>query len=194
MVILMAAAQLGSLLPHVVVPAVMPSHLIPEWGLSYAEAGLMAASYAAGYMLAVPVLSALTDRVDARRIASRNRFLQTLSHFLIHRRHLRRIHAQDVRPALINGTPFGAVVFHNKLEVRHECAVQVILEASGVLARLAQNWSETARAVIRQRLVHFLFRLEIIVEGARSEVGSAYDIAHGRGLITQRRKHVAGSG
>lgn len=68
MVILMAAAQLGSLLPHVVVPAVMPSHLIPEWKLSYAEAGLMAASYAAGYMLAVPVLTTLTDRIDARRI------------------------------------------------------------------------------------------------------------------------------
>jgi len=66
MVILMALAQLGSLLPHVVVPAVMPSHLIPEWGLSYSEAGLMAASYAAGYMLAVPVLATLTDRVDAR--------------------------------------------------------------------------------------------------------------------------------
>ena len=64
----MSAAQLGSLLPHVVVPAVMPSHLIPEWGLSYSEAGLMAASYAAGYMLAVPLLTTLTDRIDARRI------------------------------------------------------------------------------------------------------------------------------
>ena len=65
---LMALAQLGSLLPHVVVPAVMPSHLIPEWNLSYSEAGLMAASYAAGYMLAVPVLATLTDRIDARWI------------------------------------------------------------------------------------------------------------------------------
>lgn len=62
----MSAAQIGSLLPHVVVPAVMPSHLIPLWGLSYSEAGLMAASYAAGYMLAVPVLVTLTDRYDAR--------------------------------------------------------------------------------------------------------------------------------
>jgi predicted MFS family arabinose efflux permease len=64
----MALAQLGSLLPHVAVPAVLPSHLIPEWDLSYSEAGLMAASYAAGYMLAVPVLTTLTDRVDARWI------------------------------------------------------------------------------------------------------------------------------
>ena len=68
LVALMSAAQLGSLLPHVVVPAVMPSHLIPEWGLSYSAGGLMAASYAAGYMLAVPVLTTLTDRVDARWI------------------------------------------------------------------------------------------------------------------------------
>ena len=68
LVVLMAVAQIGSLLPHVVVPAVIPSHLVPEWNLSYSEAGLMAASYAAGYMLAVPVLTTLTDRMDARWI------------------------------------------------------------------------------------------------------------------------------
>jgi len=64
----MSAAQLGSLLPHVVVPAVMPDHLIALWGLSYSDAGLMAASYAAGYMFAVPFLSTLTDRIDARLV------------------------------------------------------------------------------------------------------------------------------
>ncbi len=68
LVALMAAAQLGSLLPHVTLPAVMPGWLIPEWGLSYSDGGLMAASYAAGYMLAVPVLTTLTDRIDARWI------------------------------------------------------------------------------------------------------------------------------
>lgn len=62
----MCAGQLGSLLPHVVVPAVMPAHLIPLWGLSGSQAGLLAASYATGYMLAVPVLASLTDRIDAR--------------------------------------------------------------------------------------------------------------------------------
>ena len=67
----MALAQLGSLLPHVVVPAVMPSHLIPEWNLTYSQAGLMAASYAAGYMVAVPVLTTLTDRIDARLIRTK---------------------------------------------------------------------------------------------------------------------------
>jgi predicted MFS family arabinose efflux permease len=60
--------QVGNLLPHVVVPAIMAQHLIPLWGLSAAQAGLMAAAYAFGYMLAVPVLTALTDRIDARHI------------------------------------------------------------------------------------------------------------------------------
>jgi MFS family permease len=64
----MCAGQVGNLLPHVVVPAVMAGHLIPQWGLSATEAGLMASSFALGYMLAVPVLTALTDRTDARLI------------------------------------------------------------------------------------------------------------------------------
>ncbi|MGE0423644.1 MAG: MFS transporter [Reyranellaceae bacterium] len=64
----MCLGQVGNLLPHVVVPAVMVGHLIGPWGLSNAQAGLMASSYAAGYMVAVPVLSTLTDRMDARRI------------------------------------------------------------------------------------------------------------------------------
>jgi predicted MFS family arabinose efflux permease len=62
----MCAGQVGNLLPHVVVPAVMAAHLIPLWGLSAAQAGLMAGAYAFGYMLAVPVLATLTDRIDAR--------------------------------------------------------------------------------------------------------------------------------
>ena len=64
----MAVGQVGGLLPHVAVPATMPAHLIPLWGLSNGEAGLMASAYALGYMLAVPFLTTLTDRIDARRI------------------------------------------------------------------------------------------------------------------------------
>lgn len=64
----MCLGQVGNLLPHVAVPAVMAQHLIPQWGLSASEAGLMASSFALGYMLAVPFLTALTDREDARRI------------------------------------------------------------------------------------------------------------------------------
>jgi MFS family permease len=64
----MCVGQIGNLLPHVVVPAVMPQHLIPLWHLSATEAGFMASAFAIGYMLAVPVLTTLTDRIDARII------------------------------------------------------------------------------------------------------------------------------
>ena len=64
----MCVAQVCNLLPHVVVPAIMAQHLMPLWHLSAAQAGLMASAYAFGYMLAVPMLTALTDRFDARGI------------------------------------------------------------------------------------------------------------------------------
>jgi predicted MFS family arabinose efflux permease len=64
----MCVGQLGNLLPHVAVPAVMPRHLMPGWGLSGAEAGMMASAFAFGYMFAVPFLTTLTDRIDARNI------------------------------------------------------------------------------------------------------------------------------
>lgn len=64
----MCVGQLGSLLPHVVVPSILAGFLIPEWHLTGARAGLLAGSGAAGYMLTVPVLATLTDRIDARKI------------------------------------------------------------------------------------------------------------------------------
>ena len=39
-----------------------------EWGLSNSEAGLISGIYYAGYVMATPVLTALTDRVDSRRV------------------------------------------------------------------------------------------------------------------------------
>lgn len=62
----MCIGQLGNLLPHVTLSANLAQHLMPAWGLSAAEGGLMASGYAFGYMLAVPVLTTLTDRIDAR--------------------------------------------------------------------------------------------------------------------------------
>ena len=64
----MCLGQVGNLLPHVTLPAIMAQHLMPLWNLSAAEAGLMASAYAFGYMLTVPVLTTLTDRIDARRV------------------------------------------------------------------------------------------------------------------------------
>jgi len=48
-------------------PALLPV-LLAEWNLSNSSAGLIGGSFFGGYMLAVPVLTSLTDRVDARRI------------------------------------------------------------------------------------------------------------------------------
>jgi MFS family permease len=48
-------------------PALLP-RLQGEWGMSNTEAGLVSGLFFAGYMAAVPVLTALTDRIDARRI------------------------------------------------------------------------------------------------------------------------------
>jgi predicted MFS family arabinose efflux permease len=67
-IVAICMGQLGSLLPHVVVPSVLAAFLIPEWHLTGAQAGLLAGSGAAGYMCAVPVLATLTDRIDARKI------------------------------------------------------------------------------------------------------------------------------
>ena len=39
-----------------------------EWGLSNSEAGLISGIYYAGYVVATPVLTSLTDRVDSRRV------------------------------------------------------------------------------------------------------------------------------
>src|SRR6516164_6464245 len=64
----MCIGQLGNLLPHVTVPAIMAQSLMPLWGLSAAEAGVMASALAFGYMVAVPVLTTLTDRIDVRLI------------------------------------------------------------------------------------------------------------------------------
>jgi MFS family permease len=49
------------------------------WGLSNSEAGLIGGAYFAGYMTAVPLLSGLTDRIDARRIYIGSCLLAALS-------------------------------------------------------------------------------------------------------------------
>jgi predicted MFS family arabinose efflux permease len=78
----MCFGQLGSLLPHVAVPSILAEFLIPEWHLSGADAGLLAGAYAAGYMVAVPVLAALTDRVDARLVLIAGSALSAFATFL----------------------------------------------------------------------------------------------------------------
>src|SRR5262245_414593 len=60
-------AHVASMTGFAAYPALLP-RLQGEWGMSNTEAGLVSGMFFAGYMAAVPVLTALTDRVDARRI------------------------------------------------------------------------------------------------------------------------------
>lgn len=63
----MCAAHVLSMTPFAVYPAVLPE-LQGEWAMSGALAGLLSGLFFAGYMCFAPVLTALTDRVDARRV------------------------------------------------------------------------------------------------------------------------------
>lgn len=48
-------------------PALLPG-LAPQWGLTNGEAGWITAIFYAAYMVSVPVLVTLTDRIDAKRV------------------------------------------------------------------------------------------------------------------------------
>lgn len=66
-VTLLCAAEALSMLGFATFPALLP--LLREvWELTGKEAGWIAGAYFGGYMLAVPVLSSLTDRLDARHV------------------------------------------------------------------------------------------------------------------------------
>ena len=81
LIVAMCIGQVGNLLPHVVVPAIMAQHLMPLWKLSGSEAGLMASGYAFGYMLAVPVLTTLTEGC---RICSHTGWLEVMGCGMVH--------------------------------------------------------------------------------------------------------------
>lgn len=60
-------AHVASMLCYAIYPTLLPQ-LQREWGASNSAAGLISGMFFAGYMAAVPLLSGLTDRVDARRV------------------------------------------------------------------------------------------------------------------------------
>ncbi len=59
-------------------PALLPGFL-RDWGITNTEAGWINGIYYAAYMLGVPVLVALTDRVDPRRVYAFSAFLAAAS-------------------------------------------------------------------------------------------------------------------
>lgn len=64
---LICVAEVLSMTGFAAWPALLP-HFQEAWHLSGKAAGAVGGAFFAGYMLAVPVLSGFTDRIDARRI------------------------------------------------------------------------------------------------------------------------------
>ncbi len=67
LVALVCAAQVLVQIGAFFWPALLPS-LMPLWGLTNGEAGWITAIFYAAYLVSVPVLVTLTDRVDAKRV------------------------------------------------------------------------------------------------------------------------------
>ena len=63
----MCIAQVLGMLGVFAFPALLP-HFIQLWDLSNSQAGWISGIYFAGYSMAVPVLTSLTDRIDSRKI------------------------------------------------------------------------------------------------------------------------------
>jgi MFS family permease len=63
----MCGAHVASMTGFSTYATLLPQ-LQDEWGMNNAEAGFISGMFFAGYMAAVPVLTSLTDRMDARRI------------------------------------------------------------------------------------------------------------------------------
>jgi MFS family permease len=66
-VAVLCVAEVLSMTPFSMFLALQP-RLQREWGLNNTESGWIGSAYYAGYMIAVPVLSSLTDRIDARSV------------------------------------------------------------------------------------------------------------------------------
>src|SRR3954471_8521097 len=67
LVALVCAAQILVQLGAFFWPALLPG-LLARWELTYGEAGWITAAFYAAYILAVPVLVTLTDRIDAKLV------------------------------------------------------------------------------------------------------------------------------
>src|SRR3979490_1924330 len=63
----MCAAHVASMTGFAAYSTLLPK-LQDEWGLKNSQAGFISGALFAGYMAAVPLLTSLTDRVDARRV------------------------------------------------------------------------------------------------------------------------------
>ena len=76
--LLVCLAEILGLASIAVFPALLPTFQV-EWGLNNTAAGWISAAYYAGYMVLVPVLAGVTDRLDARKIMGLGALLGILS-------------------------------------------------------------------------------------------------------------------
>ena len=67
LIAMMCVAEVLGMLGFFAFPALLPT-FIAEWRLSNTDAGWINAMFFAGYLLTVPVLVSLTDRIDPKRI------------------------------------------------------------------------------------------------------------------------------
>ena len=67
LIVLMCVAEVLSMASGATFPALLPT-FIDEWSLSKTDAGWISGIYFAGYLVSVPVLVSLTDRMAPRRI------------------------------------------------------------------------------------------------------------------------------
>ena len=74
------AAQMLAQIGAFALPALLPDY-IARWNLSKTEAGWLVGIFFAAYVVMVPVLVALTDRVPVRRVYMLGTTLTALSHF-----------------------------------------------------------------------------------------------------------------
>src|SRR3990172_4095082 len=67
LIAMMCVAEVLGMLGFFAFPALLPTFMA-QWGLSNTAAGWINAMFFAGYLLTVPVLVSLTDRIDPKRI------------------------------------------------------------------------------------------------------------------------------
>src|SRR5690348_7199938 len=81
LVALVCAAQVLVQIGAFYWPALLPD-MMRRWSLSNSEAGWITSAFYAAYMVSVPVLVTLTDRIDAKRIYLFGVGCTTLAHLL----------------------------------------------------------------------------------------------------------------
>ncbi len=76
--LLVCLAEILGLAPIAVFPALLPDFQA-LWNLSHTQAGWISAAYYGGYMVSVPVLAGVTDRLDARKVMGMGTLLGILT-------------------------------------------------------------------------------------------------------------------